>query len=419
MSNDKYNLVKLVEIANILNGYAFKSKNYLDKGIRIIRITNVQKGQIVDESPCYYPISTDEQIDKYFLFFNDILISLTGNVGRTGILPSSFLPAALNQRVSCLRVRDTQITNTKYLYYVLQQNSFERDCIAASKGVAQLNLSTKWLEKYEIPLPALSEQERIVFKIDELFSELDKGVEALKKAKEQLKIYRQAVLKDAFEGKLTDSWRKRHDNTNVWSTTDVVKIAKKEKHSIKAGPFGSALKKEIYVKSGYKIFGQEQVIAGNERIGDYFIDEMKYQELINCRVVPNDILISLVGTVGKVLILSESCQAGIINPRLIKISIDEKIMIAKFFKYYFESSYLRSLYKMKAHGATMDVLNLGMIKELPFPICTVDEQIQVISEIESRLSVCDKIEQTVNESLLQAESLKQSILKKAFAGSLI
>ena len=80
-------------------------------------------------------------------------------------------------------------------------------------------------------------------------------------------------------------------------------------------------------------------------------------------------------------------------------------MIPEFFKYYFESSYLRSLYKQKAHGATMDVLNMGMIKELPIPYCLLEEQRQVINEIESRFSVCDSIEQTVDAALQQAEAM--------------
>ena len=124
------------------------------------------------------------------------------------------------------------------------------------------------------------------------------------------------------------------------------------------------------------------------------------------------------GTVGKVLVLSDNCKAGIINPRLIKVSLDDNKMLPYYFKYYFESGYLKSLYKGKAHGATMDVLNMGMIKELPFSWCPIDEQKQVIVEIESRMSSCDNIEKTVNATLDQVEALRLSILKEAFEGRL-
>lgn len=286
------------------------------------------------------------------------------------------------------------------------------------KGTGTPHLNPELLKQQKLIVPALPEQERIVNRIEEMFSQLDASVETLEKTKVQLALYRQAVLKEAFEGRLTIQWREDNHKDNEWKTVFIVEMIKKDKNALKAGPFGSSLKKEMYTPSGYKIYGQEQVIAGKESIGDYFIDEDKFQELITCRIAPHDVLISLVGTVGKVLVLSDNCQDGIINPRLIKVSLDETKMLPYFFKYYFESGYLRSLYKEKAHGATMDVLNMGMIKELPFSWCPIDEQVQVIKEIESRMSVCDSIEQTVDTTLQQAEAMRQSILKDAFEGRL-
>ena len=202
----------------------------------------------------------------------------------------------------------------------------------------------------------------------------------------------------------------------TWSTID--NIAGHEASSLKAGPFGSSLKKSFYTETGYKIYGQEQVIAGDSTYGNYYVNEEKFQSLINCAIAPFDILISLVGTVGKVLVLPEDCEKGIINPRLVKVTLNS-FYESVFFKYYFESSFLKSLYKLKNHGTTMDVLNLGSIKELPYPICSKEEQQQIILEIESRLSVCDNVELSISESLEKANALRQSILKKAFEGSLL
>ena len=304
-------------------------------------------------------------------------------------------------------------TNNKFLCYYL--NSFNYKGYVS--GTTRLKLTQAEMKRIPVPVPPLSEQERIVSRIEELFSQLDAGVETLKKTKAQLAVYRQAVLKEAFEGRLTQAFREENGLPD-WKTISITQAIVQRKNALKAGPFGSALKKECYVPSGYKVYGQEQVIANNENIGNYYIDEEKYQELISCAIAPHDILISLVGTVGKVLVLSDNCLPGIINPRLIKVTLDEKIMMPYFFKYYFESAYLKSLYKKKAHGATMDVLNMGMIKELPFPLCDIQEQGQVIKEIESRLSVCDSIEQTVDTALQQAEAMRQSILKQAFKGEL-
>jgi len=342
------------------------------------------------------------------------------------------------------------------------------------------------IEEIDIPIPPIPEQDRIVAKIEELFSELDNGIENLKKAREQLKTYRQAVLKYAFEGKLTKEWRtlqgragnppepaekllerikterEKHYQKQLegwkraceqtktkgnkkpvkprkpkelppitekelaelselpegWGWVKIDQLLDFDPFSLKAGPFGSALKKSSYVKNGYKIYGQEQVIKNDYKYGNYYISEEKYKELITCNVKPKDILISLVGTIGKILILPEQIEPGVINPRLIKISLHSKSMLPEFFKFYFESAFLKSLYAIKTHGATMNILNLGIIKDLPFPFCSISEQHAIVQEIESRLSVCDKIEQTIEDSLKKAEALRQSILKKAFAGEL-
>lgn len=365
----------------------------------------------------------------------------------------------------------------KFVFYLTQVLAHK----IKDKGYAR---HYQHIEKEQLPVAPLPEQRAIVSKIEQLFSELDNGILNLKQAKSRLEVYKQAILKKAFEGELTKEWRnnqtalptsdeltekieesrvkfyesqiqewdKEVNEWNIngkigkkpakpkiakplenfskgelqtfpplpenWTWSKVDKFAAFDKNSLKAGPFGSSLKKAFYVESGYKIYGQEQVIAGNSKIGNYYVNDDKYQELINCAVKPNDILISLVGTVGKVLILPQDTKEGIINPRLVKITPNE-FTNPIYFKYYFESAFLKSLYKAKNHGTTMDVLNLGIIKDLAFPLCSKHEQNEVVKEIESRLSVCDKVLSDIEENLQKTEALRQSILKKAFSGKLL
>ena len=165
-------IAHLSNIAEIKNGYAFKSSNYISSnGIRIIRIANVQDAFIEDKTPQYYPKESCDDIEKFFLKEKDLLMSLTGNVGRVGLLPQSFLPAALNQRVACIRENELLI-DKEYLYYLFQSNEFQRKCIKSAKGVAQLNISTEWIKCYQIPIPPLAEQKRIVETISLLFANL-------------------------------------------------------------------------------------------------------------------------------------------------------------------------------------------------------------------------------------------------------
>ncbi len=336
-----------------------------------------------------------------------------------------------------------------YAYYFLQSKYLNINTKAKGTGIPHVDPNLLW--NYGFPIPSLHEQNLIVSVIEELFSDLDNAVENLKNAREQLKVYRQSILKNAFEGKLTNRTLRQAQGTVIpaadtvnsspvatvtepvevveatkkggelpatWKHVFITDLVEKNKHAIKAGPFGSSLKKEYYVSKGYKIYGQEQVISGDPFYGDYYISEDKYKELYSNKIKPFDVLISLVGTVGKVLILPENCIAGIINPRLIKVSLDRNIYLPKYFKYYFESASVKSFCCSKAQGTTMDVLNLSIIKTIPFPLCSVKEQQKIVAEIESRFSVCDQMEETIETSLKQAEALRQSILKQAFEGKL-
>ena len=368
-----------------------------------------------------------------------------------------------------------------FLSFQLQRLKFE------GRGTTISGITKKQLKDTELPLPPYQEQRRIVAKIEELFSELDKGIESLKAARAKLNVYRQAVLKHAFEGKLTAQWREENKDklespekmlarikqereayheqqlqkwkdavrkweeggksgkkpakprklkklqpfdleelaklpeleSASWKWVKIDEICSHTQYSIKAGPFGSALKKQYYVPVGYKVYGQEQVISSDPHYGDYYIDSSKFEELKTCKIAPKDVLISLVGTVGKVLVLPDNCREGVINPRLVKISLNLDYYRPKFFKYFFESAFVKSLYKTLAKGTTMDVLNLGIIQKLPFPLCSIAEQDKLVSEIDSKLSVVDQIEKETEAGLKKSKALRKSILRKAFSGQLL
>ena len=160
--------MKIGDICDILNGYAFKSSKYVDDGIRVIRITNVQKGFVEDTNPQYYPVSEQWEIEKYLLHEGDLLISLTGNVGRVGLLSAELLPAALNQRVAGIRVRNPAVIYKPFLFHLLNSDYFENRCIFASQGVAQKNMSTEWLKEYQIPSFSMDKQMEIASIFDKI-----------------------------------------------------------------------------------------------------------------------------------------------------------------------------------------------------------------------------------------------------------
>ena len=177
--------IKIGDVCDVLNGFAFKSENYVSSGIRVIRIANVQKGYIEDTTPAFYPLDSGG-LDKYMLENGDLLMSLTGNVGRVAMLEADMLPAALNQRVACLRLKSSRISK-KYLFHILNSDYFEQQCIQSSKGVAQKNMSTEWLKDYEIPLYSPEHQNKIVSVLDRVHLIINTQKKQLQKLDELVK----------------------------------------------------------------------------------------------------------------------------------------------------------------------------------------------------------------------------------------
>lgn len=383
----------LSSFADLLNGYAFKSKNYVDKGIRVVRIANVQDGYISDESPCFYPEETKEDISKYILHENDFLVSLTGNVGRVAILTAEFLPAALNQRVSCIRIKDKNLL-PEFLFYYLLRRQFQQDCINASKGVAQLNLSTKWLEQYPIPVMDIDEQKRIVSKIEELFSELDNNIETLKNTKQQLAVYRLAVLKEVF-GAI-----KKYVSFGEITESRLGKMLDREKNTGVLHPY-----------------------LRNINVRWFSFD---LSDLLEMRIEPNesekysvakgDLIICEGGEPGRCAIWEQEetmfYQKALHRVRFVNDSNP------KFYMYYLW--FAAQTGKLSPYFTGMGIKHLTgqSLVKVPVPDVERKQQDYMIREIESRLSVCDSIEKTVDIALQQAEAMRQSVLKKAFEGNL-
>jgi type I restriction enzyme S subunit len=195
-----------------------------------------------------------------------------------------------------------------------------------------------------------------------------------------------------------------------WSMICVEKAVADGKNSLKAGPFGSSLRKEYYVDCGYKIYGQEQVISGNANCGDYYISEEKYRSLQNYAIQANDVLISMVGTYGKLLIMPNDFEPGIINPRLIKITFNSEKINTTYFRYFFCSDSLVHSLSENTHGGTMDILNLGIVRKIMVPMPPLLLQNCFASFVQQ----VDKSKFAIQQSLHKLEKLNAALNQKYF-----
>ncbi|MEM9113966.1 MAG: restriction endonuclease subunit S [Myxococcota bacterium] len=185
---------------------------------------------------------------------------------------------------------------------------------------------------------------------------------------------------------------------------------------MKAGPFGSSLKKAFYVADGYKIYGQEQVIAGDPELGDYFIDGDRFAALRACEVLPGDILISLVGTIGKVLVIPEGAQAGIINPRLLRLSLDESQADPRFTAFLVESDAAQRWMAGASQGGTMGVLNASILKSLPLRLPPLSEQRKIAAILGSVDALIERTQAVIDQVEVVKKGLMQELLTRGLPG---
>lgn len=320
-----------------------------------------------------------------------VLLTTRAPIGKVAIAGE---PMCCNQGFKNLVCSDA--VNNEYLYRYLKNRSSELQ--ALGRGATFKELSKKEVAAYEINLPPLKRQLEAVEKL----ALVDKQVVIAKTQLDKL----DSLVKSRFVEMFGDPIR----NPLRMSVSSVEELAAPIKNSMKAGPFGSALKKEVYAESGYKVYGQEQVISGDQFLGNYYIDKAKYEQLNSCKVMPGDVLISLVGTVGKVLILSEDCQPGIINPRLVKITFDKRKIFPEYFAIAFSLESVRSSLLGRAHGQTMNVLNLGMIKKLKLPVPPISRQKEYLNFV----AQADKSRFVAQQQIEKLQMLYDSLAQEYF-----
>lgn len=407
----------LSSIVDILNGYAFKSALYVNEGYRVIRITNVQDGQIVDNEPKYYPISQKEIITDYFLKEGDLLMSLTGNVGRVGILNKDLLPAALNQRVACLRLHKEETATRQYLFWFFRSQFFLNECTNSSKGMAQLNMSTEWLKQFSIPFPPLSIQKAIVEKIEELLPLIDEYGKAAVELETLNKILpdklRKSVLQEAIHGTLVPNDISEGEATGAELLQQILKERQEKENkekgkkakkltlsTIEEEPWelpegwcwarlgdvmtfvnGRAYKKEELLSSGkYKVL----------RVGNFFTNDSWYysdlelpDEKYCCK---GDLLYAWSASFGPWIWEGDKT---IFHYHIWNVKFNEDKLCKKYLYWFFEAD--KHIIKESTTGSTMIHVSMENMMPRLIPIPPLSIQLRIVEKIEEVFSAINTL----------------------------
>ena len=377
-------------------------------GPRFLRITDIQEGRVNWPSVPYCSIERGH-IDKYALRDGDIVFARTGGtVGKSFIITGVPEPTVFASYL--IRLSSHCAIAPAYLYYFFQSLSYWEQ-IGLKKGGLQGNVNATTLSSLELPICPTKEQYRIVVKIEELFSELDKGLESLAAVREQLKGYRQAVLKHAFEGNLTANWRSKHAPWRQTCIGDEIDF-------LTSGSRGWA---EYYSDQG-EIFIRAQNLK-HDRLDLTDIAFVKLPgnaEGVRTRVQVGDVLITITGAnVTKTGILETDIGTAYVSQHVALCRPGPSIMPEFLYWYLISETGGRRQLNKAAYGAGKPGLNLDNIREVTIALPHVDEQAQIVGLINSAISIEENLRASIHEELSRASALGQAILKKAFSGHLV
>ena len=406
--------IRISDMAQILNGFAFKSQAYADSGIRIIRISNVQDGYIEDNNPVFYPLDGQDFIKSFMLRDRDLLMSLTGNVGRVAIIDNSMLPAALNQRVACIRMLNPD-HNIYFLLYYFSRKEFIQDCIKNSKGSAQLNMSTEWLKGYPIPLPPLAEQQRIVDRIESLFAKLDEAKQKAQDALDSFETRKAAILHKAFTGELTAQWRKENGvGMESWKTVIMKNVCKVNPKKIDTNGLPDNLEVSFFpMASLSEIYGE--ITEPQTR----FLKDVKngFTNFLEGDVVFAKITPCMEN--GKSAIIGKLVNGiGYGTTEFYVLRCGENLYNRYLYHMIRDITFRNKAKSVMAGAVGQQRVPKSFMENYPFNLPSVPEQTEIVRLLDDLLTKEQQAKEAAEGVLEQIDLIKKTILARAFRGEL-
>ena len=397
------NTVTIGDVCELIRGVSYKkddaSNVKSEENAAILRANNIVNGCFEFNELVFVPKSLVK--DEQYIKKNEIMITMSSgskaHVGKVAIA-STDMNCAFG--AFCGKLIPHRELLSKYLYYLLIGSDFRTHIEQQCKGTNINNIKRDYILGYKIDLPSLEEQERIVTRIEELFSQLDSGVETLKKTQAQLAVYRQAVLKEAFE--------------NIDESVDMERIAT----MIDPQP---SHRTPPEVTDGIPYVGIGDIDYGCKKINFESARKVSLDVLKEHRdryvLHSGDFVMGKIGTIGKPFLV-ELPQNYALSANVILIQPDADKIRPLFLFWQFSSPLITEQLKNGANATSQPAFGIKKARLLKIRICELERQDRILEYISEKMSVCDSIEQTIDSALQEAEALRQSILKRAFEGGL-
>ncbi|MCG7920832.1 MAG: restriction endonuclease subunit S [Candidatus Thiodiazotropha lotti] len=397
--------VNLGDVSDLQNGFAFKSKSFKDSGTPVLRISNIQGEEVSDNRPVYVDENDySENLSKYYVNQGDLLIAMSGGTtGKIGFLRTG-TRYLLNQRVGLFR--PTKKLDKQYLFYFLLTKSEES--LKISAGSAQPNLSTKQIKGFQIPLPPVEEQKRIVAILDEVFIGIDT---VIANAEKNL-----ANARELFESYLSNLFNEKHEKWEVYELGDLCDFLN-----------GFAFKsKDTVETSNVQLIRMGNLYQNNLDLDrkPAFYPETFADEFERYRLNEGDLIISLTGTVDKedygyTVEIPRTDRVLLLNQRIAKfVNIDTSLIGKSFLLFVLRSRFFLDALYASARGVRQANLSTVAMKKMTVSLPSISEQQQIVKNLSQLQNDIQRLQAIYQEKLNSLKELKQSLLQKAFSGEL-
>lgn len=401
-------------IVKLLSGFPADSNLFTDDDsfMPLIRIRDIDNTTTEVFYKGDYP-------KEYLIQYNDVLVGMDGDFNIAKWKGSN---AILNQRVCKIIETDEMLAN--YAYYLLQTPLTLINDVTYSTTVK--HLSTNDIKDFRFPVPPRAEQIAITNYLDAKCAKIDNVVAVQQKRIELLKELKQSIITKTVTKGLDKNAKMKDSGIEwigeipeEWKVMRIKYVAKQNESSIKIGPFGSALTGKIIEDGECKVYGQWNIIDKDFSVGNNSISRETFNELISYKVFPKDILISMMGTVGKCAIIPNEIQDGVMDSHVVKIRLEPKLIDSNYFEYVYDKDNSQIVYEQiqkSKKGSIMDGLNSSLIKDFIIPVPPLEEQTAIAAYLDLKCATIDKQIQKVEKQIDLLNEYKQSVITECVTG---
>lgn len=397
-----------------------ETPDFFDGGVPFVSAEAVSSGKIDFDKIRGFISKTDHErySQKYLPKRGDIFMIKSG--ATTGVTAIVETDAEFNIWSPLAVIRCNEGSNPYFVLNFMRSRSFQEAVALSWSYGTQQNIGMGVIGDLSVTVPPAEEQQSISAHLDRETARIDALVEKKTRFIELLREKRQALI--------THAVTKGLDPTVKMKESGVEWLGEVPEHweikrlqflcsSIKAGPFGSALTKEMYVPEGYRVYGQEQVIPGDFSVGDYYITPEYFSELAQYAVQPGDVLVSCVGTFGKIAVVPEGVEPGIINPRLIRIRVNQ-LVSPLYMTMLMRSSVVFEQFSLWSRGGTMDIINIGTLSGIVMSVPPASEQQAILAYVEYETGRIGLLASKTERSIELLRERRSALITAAVTGQI-